>query len=375
MLSWLKDGKKKRWFVFFCVFAGFVVLEIFLYVRLISVRSEAAGEPESVAPRSARVMIPVPSAGTVYSEVLGKVMGRSEVDVRADVKGTVKSVGSPRGSEVEKGEIILVLYDYRVQARSEEARYNLLSARESLRETERIYERNKVLFEKGIVSADTAEASLNALRSASAAVKSLENSYGRAKWEYESLMVRSPIRGRVVEVAHDVGQEVAAGEVVARVVNLDGRKVIAAVDVSVARLVEPGDTLELFLDSDGGKEASGEVVGVSRDSGELSGLYEMEISVRGPEAPWWPGEVVYVKVPVKKFREAVEIPRAAVVSEGGGDFVLVERNSEVSMIPVTVTWMDDKAGYVSFDSIPEGSRIIVEGNLGLRPGQRVRVVD
>ena len=78
---------------------------------------------------------------------------------------------------------------------------------------------------------------------------------------------------------------------VAKVVNLSGRKVIAGVDVSVARSVNRGDVLEVSLERDGTVETvAGEVDGVSPGSDDFSGTYDIEIAVSDPSVKWWPGK-------------------------------------------------------------------------------------
>ena len=379
MRSWFRERKTKNWLTLALVFLGFLLVLFLLYARFLQEReSSALHRSEDNVYRPVKVMTPVASPGSVYTEVLGRVRGRQTVLVRTTVSGWVKRIDSGRGQEIEKDGIILELYDYRVETRLDEAKYNLESARGKLAEAERVYRRNVALFEKGIVSEDETEASRNLLETASAGAKALEASYKRARWNYESLRIRSPIRGRVVEIVPDIGQETRNGDVVAKVVNLSGRKVIAGVDVSVARSVERGDALEVSLAKDGAEETVvGEVEGVSPGSGDSSGTYDIEIAISDPSVKWWPGEIVSVKIPVRTLDNVVRIPRTAVLSDNRENFsfVLVEKNGEVLRAEVAPTWIDDNSAYISFDSLPPASRIITEGNFGLLPGQPVRVVD
>lgn len=379
MRSWFREKKKKNWLVLFLIFFGFLLVLVLLYAKFLHERESNAPQPsEESVYRPVKAMTPVASSGSIYTEVIGRVRGKQTVLVRATVSGWVKQIDSGRGQEIEKDGIILELYDYRVETQLDEAKYNLESARGKLAEADRIYQRNTVLFEKGIVSGDETEASRNLLETASAGVKALEASYNRAKWNYENLKIRSPIQGQVVEIVPDIGQETRTGDVVARVVNLSGRKVIAGVDVSVARSVKRGDVLEVSLARNGMAETvKGEVDGVSPGSDDFSGTYDVEIAISDPSVKWWPGEIVSVKIPVQKLENVVKIPKTAVLSDSkeAFTFVLVEKNGEVSKIRVAPTWIDDNSAYISFDSLPLDSRIITEGNFGLLLGQMVRVVD
>lgn len=379
MRSWFRERKTKNWLTLVLIFLGFLLLLLLLYAKFLHERESSAQDRSGdKVYRPIKVMTPVASPGSVYTEVLGRVRGKQTVLVRTTVSGWVKRIESGRGQEIEKDGIILELHDYRVETRLDEAKYSLESAKGKLAEAERVYRRNSALFEKGIVSEDETEASLNLLETASAGVKALEASYKRAKWNYENLKIRSPIQGQVVEIVPDVGQETRNGDVVAKVVNLSGRKVIAGVDVSVARSVNRGDVLEVSLTKDGMVETvAGEVDGVSPGSDDLSGTYDIEIAISDPSVKWWPGEMVSVKIPVQTLDNVVRIPKTAVLSDDkeNSSFVLVEKNGEVLKAKVAPTWIDDNSAYISFDSLPPDSRIITEGNFGLLPGQPVRVVD
>lgn len=379
MKSWFREKKKRNWLVLFLILFGFFFVLASLYARFLYEREpDAQRHAEQSAYRPVKVIIPVASSGSVYTEVLGRVRGKHTVLVRATVSGWVKRIDSGRGQEIEKDGVILELYDYRAQTRLDEAKYNLESARGKFAEAQRVYRRNTALFEKGIVSRDETEASRNLLETASAGVKALEASYNRARWNYENLKIRSPIQGRIVEIVPDIGQETRSGDVVAEVVNLSGRKVIAGVDVSVARSVERGDAVEVSLARDGVLETvTGEVDGVSPGSDEFSGTYDIEIAIFDPSIKWWPGEMVSVRIPVQKLDNVVRVPKTAVLSDGTEifSFVLVEKNGEVLKVRVAPTWIDDSSAYISFASLPPGSRIITEGNFGLLPGHPVRVVD
>ena len=377
MRSWFRE--KRSWLVLLLIFLGFLFVLVFLYAKFLYERdSNAHYHSEESAYRPIKVMTPVSSSGSIYTEVLGRVRGKQTVLVRTTVSGWVRRIDSGRGQEIEKDGIILELYDYRVETRLDEAKYNLESVRGKLAEADRVYRRNTALFEKGIVSEDETEASRNLFETASASVKALEASYNRAKWNYDNLKIRSPIQGQVVEIVPDIGQEIRNGDVVARVVNLSGRKVIAGVDVLVARGVKRGDVLEVFLSREGIVETvKGEVKGVSPGSDDFSGTYDIEIAISDPSVKWWPGEMVSVKILMRRFDNVVKIPKTAVLFDNkeAFSFVLVEKNGEVSKIKVTPTWIDDNSAYISFNPLPPDSRIITEGNFGLLPGQLVRIID
>ncbi|NIP32218.1 MAG: efflux RND transporter periplasmic adaptor subunit, partial [Candidatus Dadabacteria bacterium] len=318
----------------------------------------------------------VPTEGWIYKEVLGRVEGGQTVNIRANVGGWVKSVFFKRGQEVRKNETILELYDERTEVRLLEARYNLESAKASLQETQRKYDRNKLLFEKGIIAKDEVDSNFNKLESDKAKVKALEASYNRTKWDYDNLEIKSPIRGELVEVDPDIGQEVLNGEIVAKVVNLKTKRVIAGVDVKIARLIKDGMEVEMYVNNNGKDEfAVGKVIGVSQNFDDISGTYEVEYKIKDSSVNWWPGEILTIKIPVKKLTNVVKVPRTSVLSDSNEIFVFVVKDGTTVKVPVDVSWANDKSGFIAVESFPKDSQIIIEGNTGLTSGQQVNVVN
>ncbi len=371
-----KDTKNKKWFVFFLIFIGFIVFLGFLYLRLLSVRSEAAKSFNNDSAKPVKVIPLEKTEGWLYREVLGRVEGNQQIDIKTNVSGWVEGKNLKRGNPVNKDEVILTLYDDRTEASLTEAQFNLKSAKAKLKESKRKYNQNKLLLEKGIVSKDTVDESENLVSIDNANVRSLEASLKKMQFDFDKLNVRSPISGQVVEVLPDVGQEVIEGEVVAKVVNLSSIHIIVGVDASLARSIDTNSPVELTLKLNGDIEkTTGRVVGVSKDFAANSGIYEVEIKIDDKDVNWWPGEIVSVKIPTKKFRDVVRIPRSAVLSDSSEIFIFVVNEGLSLKVPINVTWIDDKYGFTNADNIPLNSQIITEGASGLTSGQQVKILN
>lgn len=369
-------SSKKSWVLFILIFCGFIVFLTLLYLRLVSVRSEAAKDTGGESPVPVKVISVKKTDGWLYREVLGRVEGLQELDIRTNVSGWVKRKNLERGESVEEDDVIIELEDQRTEAAYSEAVYNLESAKARLKESRRKYRQNLVLLEKGIISRDTLEQSENQVNIDSANVSSLEASLARIKFNYDKLKVRSPIDGQIVEVIPDIGQEVLDGDVVARVVNLEQIRVVAGVDARLARSLTGGLEVKLSLSADDINEtATGKVTGVSRNFSDSSGIYEVEVEITDENTNWLPGEIVSLKFPQKKYENAVEIPRSAVLSDSDEVFVFVVVNGVSKKVPVDITWLNDELGYTEAGNFSENAQVVTEGSAGLSSGQKVKVLN
>ena len=366
---------KKQWFKFLIIVGIFLVFLFGLYMRLRSVRSDAAKTVSTEIPKPVKVISPVASENWLYREVLGRVEGGQTINIRADVGGWVEEIYFIRDQDVKKGQIIIKLYDERKLVALREAEFRLKAAKATFNETERKFRQNQSLYDKGIISRDNLDSNRNQLEVDRANMKSIEASYNRLKWNYDNLEIRSPIDGTVIDIVPDVGQEVFEGEQVAKVVNLRSKRLIAGVDASVARLVKTGTVVDLQSNAQGFTETGkGEIVGVSRNTNDESGTYELEVKIISDEVNWWPGEIVSIRVPLKKLSNVISVPRTAVLSGSDEVFIFVARDDMSQKVPVEVTWVDDKTGLIPMETIPPDSLIIVEGSSGLANGQEVTII-
>ncbi|MGI9554251.1 MAG: efflux RND transporter periplasmic adaptor subunit [Thermodesulfobacteriota bacterium] len=366
---------KKQWFKFLLIVCVFLIFLLGLYLRLRSVRSDAAKTVSAEIPKPVKVISPVASENWLYRQVLGRVEGGQTINLRADVVGWVDVIYLKRDDDVKKGEIIVKLSDERKVVALKEAEFRLKASKANLKEIERKFRQNQTLFQKGIISRDNLDSNKNQLEVEKANMQSLEASYNRVKWNYDNLEIKSPIDGTVIDIIPDVGQEVFEGEQVAKVVNLSNKRLVAGVDASIARLVKTGSEVDLKSNSQGIIELGrGEIVGVSRNSDDDTGTYEIEIKVLTDDVNWWPGEIVAVNIPIKKLSNVIRVPRTAVLSGSNEVFIFVSQNGKSLKVPVEVTWVDDKTGLIPLEFVPQDSQIIIEGSSGLTNGQEVKII-
>lgn len=368
---------KKQWTKFVLIVLGFVVLLTGLYLRLLSVRDKAIDEEDRKVPAPVRTIGIKKEDVVIYKSVLGRVEGSQTVTVFTEVSGWVKEIRAERGDRVNKDEVLLVLEDQKTGLSMSEAEGRLNSARAQLRESQRQYEQNKKLFEKGIIARDTLESSLNQLRSNESTVNSLEASYRIMKWEYEQLSVRSPIEGRVIEIIPDVGQELQVNERAARVVNSQEKKVMAGVDASMAKVVSEGTEVKIHAEKNGEEILQkGYVTGISEDVDENSSLYSLEVRMAEESGDLLPGEIVTLEIPVQKLEGVVKVPVTSVYSDNDHYYIYVAKDNTAVRIKIDdVKWINDNFGLIDPASLPEKSRIITEGSAALNDGDQLKLIN
>ena len=370
-----RSKTRKQWIWFFGLFAAFIVLLLGLYVRMISVRSSAyeAVSEERISP--VRVQETLSTEVWRTTSFLARIEGGQTIDILADVGGWVVEKKVVLGQEVEKGDALIVLEDPRRVLRLKESEARLKSAHANLNELKRKYDQSLTLLEKGIVARDTVDSLANQVASESANVDSLDASYGLMKWDVDNLTITSPISGEIVEVMPDVGQEITSGQLAVKMVSTEEKRVVAGVEPRWARVIQPGMKVRLSTTINNRLEhREGEILGVSPNIDSISGTYRVEAKLIDNKYDWLAGEIVNMEIPVELLTDVVVVPRTAVLSDSNELFIFLYQDGKALKVPVTVQWVNDREGTISADLIPSGSRIIIEGHVGLAGGQIVKLM-
>jgi len=370
------SANKSKWLWFFGFLAVFLVLLIGLYLRMMSVRTAAFEAGMEKQPPPVRVQEPDTTEVWRTNSFLARIEGGQSVDIMASTSGWVREQAAVIGEAVEKDEPLIILQDERKVLKLKEAQAMLESARANLNELKRKYEQNQTLVEKGIVARDTLQSLSNQVSSERSSVEALEASFNLMKWDVEHLIIRAPISGKVSDVVPDVGQEVKAGELVAKMVSTSDEHVVAGVEPRWARIIKPGMKVNFSTTLNGTPERTdGEIIGVSPDMDSASGTYKVEARLINNEHNWWPGEIVNMEVPVELLTDVVLVPRTAVLSDNREFFIFVYKDGKALKVPVSVTWVNENEGSIPSSMIPKGSLIIIEGHVGLAGGQLVSLTE
>jgi multidrug efflux system membrane fusion protein len=285
--------------------------------------------------------------------------GRTEADRRviltARTGGLLTELRVRRGSLVKAGDVIAIL--------SDEARESQVVQAKSLvvqREAKRRLIASGAMPKLDLVNL---EAQLEGAKAAQAS----------AEAELERGVIRAPWAGVVSDLTVEVGKAAFsfAGADICTIVALD--PMLAVVEVSERRLagLKVGDMTEVRLIT--GETASGKVRFVSKTASQTTRTYRVEIELPNADGAIPDGISADVAIPLAPIA-ATSVPRSALTFSSTGDLGVrtVDDNGIVGFIPVNVIEDEQTAMWVG--GIPNGGRVIVQGQDFVREGQHVEAV-
>ena len=346
------------------------IIAVLLVVGAVGwIASGQNGKKEEPAPQSAssEAVAPAPFKVSVQEAIVEQrsrkltLSGRTEADVRttavARTSGTLTAVNVRRGSAVAVGDVIAVLSD---EARES----NVLQAQARVEQRMKEFDAKRLLVESG----NLAKLSLSQFE---ADLKGAQAQLAQAEAERDRGVVLAPVAGIVNEVPVTLGQSLLPGAPVAEVMSLD--PMLAVVEISERRLsgVKVGEKADVRLVS--GEEVSGTVRFISNRASPQTRTYRVDVSIPNPNNTIVDGVTAEVSLYLAPVA-ATKVARSALTfsAEGRLGVRAVGADGKVGFVPVGL--VEDQTEYLYVSGIPEGTRIIVEGQDFVKEGQTVEAV-
>jgi multidrug efflux system membrane fusion protein len=319
------------------------------------------------------------------------------VEVRPEGSGTIHRVYFQEGTEVRRGDPLLLINptpyqvavdqarantsralarvgEAKAQRRLAEAQLHLASDRarryvglsrqgalsrddeDNYRTQEQVAKANLAALEGGAASA---EAELAAARAAEAA----------ARLNLDHTLVRAPISGRIGQQRINLGNLVREQEakplvVINQTTPLDG---VFGIPQRWQDQVRVGQSLRI----DGHPGLEGRIVSLDNTTNANTGTVMAKARLEGNTTGLTPGENVNASLLVSRLEGALLLPTRAVQLGQQGPFVYAVRQGRAALVPVKVLASDGARSAVEA-SLQAGEAVVVAGQFSLVPGGRLR---
>lgn len=346
-------------------------------------QKEVPAAPPERPPAPVRVEAAVARDVPVYLEEIGRCTAREFVVIQPQVSGPITAIQFQDGADVKKGDLLFTLdsrpfaaaLDY-ARAQHQQSHTQLEWAEIEIARLESILKTNAA----GAVSKQDFDAKKNALASAKAKIAATEAEIAKAELDVEYCAIRSPIDGRAGQRLADVGNVVKERE--SRLLEIQRLDPIY-VDFTVAEQELPRVRAHLALGAlrvearAPGAESEprvGELTFVDSSVRPSSGTVRLRATVANPARQLWPGQFVNVRLVLAEKKGAVLVPAAALQMSQTGPYVYVVSADGVAEARPVREGQRQRDAVVIDEGVAAGEAVVVDGQLAVTPGGRVRVV-
>jgi len=343
---------------------------------------------EGLPPPPVTVQQPIQRSLTRYLYFTGRIEAPERVEIRARVKGFLKSIAFNEGAEVKKGELLYEIDPREFEAALAQANANEQQQQALLRRAREEEQRGEALMSSRAISPEEYRQRATALEAARAAVEQAKAGVEAAKLPLGFTTIRAPIDGRVGRTLVTEGNLVGFNEptLLTTIVSLDPMYVYfevperdfleyqtmireqaaptaeaAKVPVSVGLATEEGFPHEGIIEFRNNEVQRG------------TGTMQLRGRLPNPDRVLTPGLFARVRVPVGAAKMHLLVPEHALSSDQRGDLVLVVKEDDTVETRLVKTGATTEDGLIV---LTEGVRaddwIVVNGMQSARPGAKVQ---
>ena len=295
--------------------------------------------------------------------------------VKARLAADVREVMPREGESVRMGQIVVKMDATEYQARVEQARGNLNSARAQLDIATKNRDNNRALVEKGFISRNAFDNYASQYAAAEANVDAAKGALDVAQKSLNDTVIRAPISGQVSVRYVQPGEKVSADNKLLDIINLRKMEMEAAVPTSDISRVALGQRARLRIEGLQ-QEFIGKVVRINPATQAGSRSVMVYVQVDNPESLLRAGMFAEAQLVLHTKSGALALPQNAVRKDGNGAFVYAIENHRVVRKPVT-TGLTGRIGkdYMTeiVSGLDFGAQVISTDMGSLQPGTLVRV--
>ncbi len=282
-----------------------------------------------------------------------------EAQVVAKTSGVMLQLLAEEGDLVKAGQVL-------ARIDPDRPRLEMERARASVRKLENNYRRSQELLASKLVSAEASDQIRYDLEAAQAA-------YQLAQLELSYTNIVAPIDGVIAQRSAKAGNLIQLNSSLFRIV--DTRRLEAVLNVPERDLATMKAGLRVTMQADAlpGKQFEGRIDRVSPVVDGGSGTFRVVVEFPGGEG-LRPGMFGRIEVVYDERADALTIPRAAMLEDGGEITVYSVRDGKAVRVPIKVGHLSGELAEV-LTGLKEGEQVVTEGKIALRDGAAVEVLN
>lgn len=320
------------------------------------VAAPGKGEPRALPVKAGTVR-----TGTIIEDVsaVGSLLANESVMIRPERDGRISQIHFDEGQLVKKGAKLVSLDASETEAQLAAARAEATLNRNRLKRAEELTEKNFISAE----ALDVARENLNQSVARLAEVQS----------RLEKMTILAPFEGVAGLRQVSPGAYVKAGQDIARLEGIGTLKLDFRVPELYLGRIRPEQPVQVRVDAYPGETVNGAIYAVEPAVDEQTRTVLLRAHVPNPDVRLKPGMFARVSLVLGERKDALLVPEQAIVPRGNDYFVyrIVDGKAVLSKVELGAR----RTGEVEIArGLAAGERIVIDGQLKLKPGAPVKVL-
>ncbi len=298
---------------------------------------------------SAIVVTPQPLDYMLYSS--GTIMANEEVQLRNEVPGRIISINFKEGTKVNKGDLLIKLFDDDLKAQLKK----LILQKELAEKTK---ERQNDLLKANGVSQQDYEIALNNLNSINADIDLVKSSISKTE-------IRAPFDGSIGLKSVSLGAFLTANTIISTIQDIDPLKLEFTIPERFREQIANNTEITFTSESASGI-FTGKIYAFEPRLDVSTRSFLVRAICPNSDQHIFPGAFAHVSIPLKKITDAVLLPTQSVIPELKGQSVYVSNGGIAKKVMVQTGIRNDSTIQIT-DGINVGDTVLITGMMQVRP--------
>lgn len=316
------------------------------------------GAKRKTGPVPVNVMIAKDTIVINSIDVTGTIDANEKVNLTSEAAGNITGIYFKEGTRVEKGQLLVKVYDQDLVASLKQNEYQVTLAKQN-------EYRNRILLQKEAISKqeyDTSLTSLNTLDAQSDVIKA----------QIAKTEIRAPFSGTIGLRNVSPGGYLTPGTNIASLINIDPAKITFSVPERYLSLIKVGNRINFGIESSRGKfKATVYAIEPAID------LNSRTITVRAQAANaknlLKAGSFAKINLTLDQMPNTIMIPTQCVIPDLKSSIVYVYHNGKALAKPVQTDLRTETRIQIT-SGLNSGDSVVVTGIIQLRPNVPLKVI-
>lgn len=357
-----------------CAYAGWY-LKAKLTPQMPNMAAMSGGEPSVLVQKIVASNISPQAAYIAHVEPI------KSVDLKPQVAGYVEKVLFSEGSQVQEGDVLIVIEQDKYKATVALREAELDAAKANLVRMKRDYKRQVSLSKQNIASKATFDNAESNYLQAEAAVKQAEANLALAQIDLNHTEIKAPFSGYIGKALVREGNYVSSNSTsLARIVQVNPIRVAFSMtdkdylDVKQKYGHESNSNIKTRLLLPNGKIMHNHFMSRFTDNEVNSDTATIAVyaEYNNDEGYLIPGNYVKIMMGTKDDVTALLVPQAAVAQDEHGNYVIVVDENNIASQRRVVLGDVMGENQIVMDGLAQDEQVVIQGLQKVRDGQKVR---
>lgn len=286
-----------------------------------------------------------PTIGTIERNTVltGKIEPRDEIEIKPQVSGIISEINVEEGDMVQAGDVVAKIKIVPDEGQLSSALSRINTAKINLEDARLKHDRNKLLYDKKVISREEYETTATTLSQAKAELDAAEDAYSIVKEgvsktnaKESNTLVRATITGIVLDVPVKVGSSVIQantmndGTTVATVADMNNLIFEGKVDETEVGMLSVGQPMEISIGALPDLKLNAVIELIAPKGVETNGAntFEIKAAINVPSGEKLrAGYSANATVNLSKASNVLTIPESVIEWKGDSTFVYVMTDS------------------------------------------------